>query len=75
MECFGNAPDAQGMTVVPLPVPRGVRDYPMPVGVGEGGAVGVCTGCAAGPLQNVIPWSGEAMVCDSGRLTRSGLAL
>ena len=62
MECFGNAPDAQGMTVVPLPVPRGVRDYPMPVGLGEGGAVGV------GPLQNVIPWSGEAMVCDSGQV-------
>ena len=46
VECFGNAPDARGMTVVPLPVPRGVRDYPMPVGLGEGGAVGVCTGCA-----------------------------
>ena len=23
----------------------------------------------AGPLQNVIPWSGEAMVCDSGQET------
>ena len=22
----------------------------------------------AGPLQNVIPWSGEAMVCDSGQV-------
>ena len=67
MECFGNAPDAQGMTVVPLPIPRGVRYYPMPVSLGEGGAVGICTGRAGGPLQNVIPWSGEAMVCDSGQ--------
>ena len=51
-------PDAQGMTVVPLPVPRGVRDYPMPVGLGEGGAVGVCTGCAGRSVAECDPMVG-----------------
>ena len=68
MECLGNAPRRPRYDSGPLPVPRGVRDYPMPVGLGEGGAVGVCTGCAGRSVAECDPMVGEAMVCDSGQV-------
>ena len=55
VECFSNAPDAQGMTVVPLPIPGGVRCCPVPIGIGQGRAVGKCSRSASGAVTKCDP--------------------
>ena len=76
MECFGNAPDAQGMTVVPCQYPEVSEIIRCQSAWAREGPWEYARAVRAGPLQNVIPWSGEAMVCDSGQvIDKIGLAL
>ena len=55
VECFSDAPYAQSMTVVPLPVTRCVRCYPMPISMCQGWAMGECSGSAGGSVTKCNP--------------------